>query len=68
MSAPGTNLETQKSRHKGPLAGIAFVLVFALGLLIALLVWLSANGNTPEATAPQVEVTPGLGATLETEN
>ncbi len=65
MSAPDTNIDTQTKRHRPSLVGIAAVVFFAGALLLGLLMWLSANGNTPEDTGPQVAVTPGLGADLE---
>lgn len=37
MSSPDTNLEKQQKRHKGPLIGIAVVLVFAGVLFLAML-------------------------------
>ena len=67
MSAPDTNVEKQVKRHKTPLAGMAIAGAFSGLLLLAFLLWLSANGNTPEETGPQVEVTPGLGATVESD-
>ena len=39
MSSPNTNLEKQQRQHKGPLTGIAGVLVFAGVLLAALIGW-----------------------------
>ena len=65
MSAPNTNIEKQKERHKGPLGGMALVVTFAAVLLAGLLIFLFAAGNDPEETGPQVEVIPGEGATLE---
>ena len=67
MSAPDTNVEKQVKRHNTPLTGMAVAGGFAAILLLGLLIWLSANGNTPEETGPQVEVTPGLGATVESD-
>lgn len=67
MSAPDTNVEKQTERHRTPLAGMGLVAAFAGVLLLGLIVWLAANGNTPEETDPQVEVVPGLGATVESD-
>lgn len=33
MSAPQTNLEKQRRRHRGPLIGMALVAVFGVGLI-----------------------------------
>ena len=55
MSAPNTNLETQKERHKGPLAGIRLAVIVAAALFAGLVVWLSANGD-PAEPAPAAEV------------
>lgn len=65
MSAPNTDIEKQKQRHKGPLSGMALVVTFAAVLLLGLVIWLFAAGNEPEDTGPEVEVIPGQGATLE---
>lgn len=67
MSAPRTNVERQKARHRAPLIGIALSLVFAALIFIAYLAYEVGGGTSPEDTGPQVEVTPGLGATLEPE-
>lgn len=55
MSAPKTDLDKQEKRHKGPLGGMAAVVVVALALLLGLLIWLSANGNTPEGADTQID-------------
>ena len=67
MSASDNNLDTQKKNHRVPLIGIALSVAFAAALFIAFLLWTSAEGTTPEDSGPQVEVTPGLGATLESD-
>lgn len=53
MSAPNTNIEKQKGRHKGPLVGIAIALAFAAVLFIAFFgyVW------EPVSDAPEGAVT-----------
>ncbi len=67
MSAPDTNMSEQTRKHRAPLAGMALVALFAAGLLLMLLFRLAANGNTPEDDGPQVQVVPGVGATLESD-
>ncbi|MGP3696325.1 hypothetical protein [Rhodobacter sp. NSM] len=47
MSASEKDLEKQKRRHRGPLIGIAVVLVFALGYLIWWLGYEAVEGNAP---------------------
>ncbi len=34
MSAPQTNLEKQRRRHRGPLIGMALVALFGVGLIL----------------------------------
>ncbi|KUP94656.1 hypothetical protein [Tritonibacter horizontis] len=34
MSAPDTNLNKQKRRHRGPLIGIGLVAIFGVGLIL----------------------------------
>ena len=64
MSAPNTNIETQKERHQGPLIGMRAAIIWAGVLLALLVVWTVYNGNTPEETGAQVEVAPGQGAVV----
>ncbi|UXX84016.1 hypothetical protein [Roseovarius pelagicus] len=47
MSAPDTNFKKQKKRHKGPLSGMALVVIFAAILLLALTLRLVYFGNDP---------------------
>lgn len=56
MSAPDTNLEKQKRRHKGPLVGIALALLFGVGLVAYWSFYVSATGGSPGAQ----ETTPAL--------
>jgi len=58
MSAPDTNLEKQKKRHKGPLAGIAAVVAFALVLLAGWIAWEAYYGETPRDATPAEGVIP----------
>lgn len=55
MSAPKTDIEKQETQHRGPLRGMAVVVVFALVLLVGLMFFLSANGNEPEGADVQVD-------------
>ncbi len=48
MSAPHTDLEKQKKRHKGPLAGMRAVVLGALALLALLAIYVVVTGNEPE--------------------
>ncbi len=47
MSAPQTNLEKQKRRHKGPLIGMAAVVLFGVGLIGYWLIEESAMSENP---------------------
>lgn len=47
MSAPQTNIEKQKRWHRGPLIGMALVVIFGVGLIFFWLIKESANGATP---------------------
>lgn len=50
MSSPDVNLEKQKSRHRGPLVGIAASLIVAGALFAAFVVWSSDEiGEKPAA-------------------
>lgn len=55
MSAPDTNLEKQKRRHKGPLGGIRLALLFAALLFVGFLIWTFAQGDEPEGADAQVD-------------
>ena len=52
MSAPDTDVEKQTKSHKTPLVGMAIGAVFALGLLVALVVYTTADGNEPGDDVP----------------
>lgn len=47
MSAPRTNIETQKRRHIGPLIGMALVVLFGVGLILYWQFEEAAQGASP---------------------
>jgi hypothetical protein len=47
MSAPKTNIETQKRRHVGPLIGMALVVIFAVGIILWWQFEEAAQGDSP---------------------
>ncbi|TNF20760.1 MAG: hypothetical protein EP318_09705 [Rhodobacteraceae bacterium] len=55
MSAPDTNLEKQKRRHKGPLAGIKLGLAVVALLFAGFLVWTFAQSDGPEGAETQID-------------
>ena len=59
MSDPGTNLETEKRRHRPALVGIAIVLVFVAIITAIFAVWTVARAPGPDGAEEQVEVGPG---------
>lgn len=50
MSAPQTNIDRQKKRHRGPLLGIVAAVIFALALVLGLGGW-----TAPEDTSPTTQ-------------
>lgn len=65
MSAPDTDLQKQRRRHRGPLIGIALVLiVVALGFVW----WLGEEvAQAPEQPVPQTELAPPVATEPEIE-
>jgi hypothetical protein len=57
MSAPQTNIEKQKKRHKGPLIGMALAVVFGVGLIFFWLMDEAADGQSPLDPEPASEAT-----------
>lgn len=56
MSAPDTNTEKQKEAHKGPLSmGIAFPLMWGVGLLLIFIVVMFLRGGDPEGAEEQID-------------
>ncbi|ROU00261.1 hypothetical protein [Histidinibacterium lentulum] len=60
MSAPETDLKKQERRHWPPLVGMAIGVIFALGLLTLLIIWMAAQGNEPgEDERTPIDLPPG---------
>ncbi len=57
MSSPETNIEKQKGRHRGPLIGIAVLLIFST-LMGFLIFWEGTDGDRDEPLAPADAVAP----------
>ena len=55
MSAPQTNVETQKKRHRPALGGMKLAVGTALVLLVGWLVWVVAVGNDPQGAEEQID-------------
>ena len=47
-SAPKTNIETQKRRHRGPLVGMATAVIFGFLLITYWIFEEAANGENPQ--------------------
>ena len=52
MSASNTNVKKQQRRHRGPLFGITFALIWAAVLFAGLLIWTSYQTGSPAAESP----------------
>lgn len=68
MSHPQTNLETQKRRHKGPLIGMAAVLIFAGGLFVWWLTYEVAESEPPQGSDVQIDGRDGVSEEDESLN
>lgn len=55
MSAPDTDLEKQKKKHKTALLGIRGVMAFAAILLLGLIIWLSYQGQEPRNPETKID-------------
>jgi cytoskeletal protein RodZ len=55
MSAPGTNVEEQKRKHRPALFGIRAVMGFAGVLLLALILWLAYQGQEPREAETRID-------------
>ncbi|WP_424972790.1 hypothetical protein [Dinoroseobacter sp. S76] len=63
MSAPDTDLETQKKRHIGPLVGMGAAVAFAAILLVGYLFLLAERGTPP--VEPDARIDGRTGAVIE---
>jgi len=63
MSAPDTNVEKQKERHKAPLLGMKGVIVFAALMLIGLVFYTVLQSDEAETEAV-IESTPTVDTTV----
>lgn len=61
MSAPNTNIERQRRRHRGPLVGITLAVIFVLALFA---MWLT--GQIGSTSAPASAPAPGAAVPLQT--
>ncbi len=52
MSASETNTEKQVKRHRGPLVGIAFAILWAAVLFVGYLIWTAYQADNPTAESP----------------
>ncbi len=55
MSAPNTNIDKQKRRHRGPLIGMALVVIFALALTVFWLLDEAATADNPQGGNAQID-------------
>jgi len=55
MSAPETNVETQKKQHKPALIGIRAAMIFAGILLLGLIVWTVWQGQEPVTPETRID-------------
>lgn len=55
MSAPDTNIEKQKERHRPSLAGMAIAAAFGVAMIAVLVVIVSARGEAPEGAETQID-------------
>lgn len=53
MSAPDTNIDTQKRRHRGPLTGLTLALIGVAALFLAWLGWIAMQGQAPREATPE---------------
>ena len=60
MSAPDTDTEKKNVAHRFPIMGMIGVVVFALILLFALVMWISYDGNNPGEDEMKSDVSSGV--------
>lgn len=58
MSAPDTNLKTQKRRHRGPLIGIGLAVVFAVSIILYWVFQEVATTGNPQGADTRTEGAP----------
>ena len=65
MSAPDTNIEKQKERHKAPLFGMSAAVLWSGILLVGLIIWVTMQGNDPsdDQANPALTATEGAPVT-----
>jgi len=54
MSAPDTDVEEEKRKHKPALIGLRGAMILGAALLVGLIVWVVAQGQEP--VAPEVRI------------
>lgn len=67
MSAPQTNLEKQKRRHRGPLIGITLGLLFVAGIFLWMFGTVAEEGQPPQGAETQIDGRTGEQTTPATE-
>ena len=65
MSAPNTNVKKQERRHKTPLVGMVWAILFAAVLFVGLVIWRAFSGNEPGDGQPIDAEQAGSGAAGE---
>lgn len=65
MTPPDSNLDKQKKRHRGPLLGIAAVLVFVGLLFLGYMTYLVDTDTPEEPTATEETLPDGEGIPAE---
>ena len=65
MSAPKTNLEKQKKRHRFPLMGLRAVAFWSIGLLGLLALFVILTGDGPEGADEVVDGRTGAVTEVE---
>ena len=65
MSAPKTDPEKHAKRHKGPLAGLTGVILWALVLLVGLTIFVVFRANDPGNEQPIEADRAGVGSEVD---
>lgn len=66
MSAPRTNLDKQEKQHRGPLRGMALVVIFALVLLGGLALWTTSGSDGVAGADVQIDARTGTAIDADT--